>query len=63
MPFLASPRTSNIVNSEQSLAVKSRAKITEMLDELDKRFANGEISEQIYLAPQDKWQKRPSQLP
>jgi uncharacterized membrane protein len=36
----------------------TREKIEEMLDKLDERFANGEISEQTYLMLRDKWQKR-----
>ena len=38
-------------------------KIEEMLDKLDERFANGEISEQVYLTLQSKWQKRLEKLP
>jgi hypothetical protein len=41
----------------------TREKIEEMLDKLDDRFANGEISEQVYLSLQDKWQKRLAKLP
>jgi len=40
----------------------TREKIEEMLDKLDERFANGEISEQVYLTMQSKWQKRLEQL-
>lgn len=40
----------------------SREKIQDMLDKLDERFANGEISEQVYLNLQDKWQKRLDRL-
>lgn len=40
----------------------SREKIQDMLDKLDERFANGEISEQVYLNLQDKWQKRLEKL-
>lgn len=40
----------------------SREKIQDMLDKLDERFANGEMSEQLYLNMQDKWQKRLDRL-
>jgi regulator of protease activity HflC (stomatin/prohibitin superfamily) len=40
----------------------SREKIEAMLDKLDERFANGEISEQVYLTLQNKWQKRLEKL-
>jgi hypothetical protein len=71
-PFLASPQTQNIVNSAPANAAQppaaqseamSREEIVEILDKLDKRLVDGEISEQIYLTLQDKWQKRLSQLP
>ncbi|HLJ35503.1 MAG TPA: SPFH domain-containing protein [Ktedonobacteraceae bacterium] len=40
----------------------TREKIEEMLDKLDERFANGEISEQVYLTLQAKWQNRLEKL-
>ncbi len=40
----------------------TREKIEEMLDKLDERFANGEISEQVYLNLQAKWQNRLERL-
>lgn len=40
----------------------TREKIEEMLDKLDERFANGEISEQVYLTLQAKWQNRLERL-
>lgn len=43
-------------------APMTREKIEEILDKLDERFANGEISEQVYLNLQDKWQKRLEKL-
>lgn len=36
----------------------TREKIEEMMDKLDERFANSEISEQVYLSLREKWQKR-----
>ncbi|MBV8694186.1 MAG: SPFH domain-containing protein [Chloroflexi bacterium] len=41
----------------------TREKIESILDKLDERFANGEISEQTYLQMHDKWQKKLNQLP
>ena len=41
----------------------TREKIEEMIDKLDERFANGEISEPVYLNLQAKWQKRLDNLP
>ena len=40
----------------------TREKIEEMLDKLDERFANSEISEQVYLTLQAKWQNRLEKL-
>ncbi len=40
----------------------TREKIEEMLDKLDERFANGEISEQVYMTLQAKWNKRLEKL-
>lgn len=40
----------------------TREKIEEMLDKLDERFANGEISEQVYLTLQAKWNNRLEKL-
>jgi regulator of protease activity HflC (stomatin/prohibitin superfamily) len=40
-----------------------REKIEEMLDKLDDRFANGEMSEQTYLMMREKWQKKLDTLP
>lgn len=53
-----------VAPSAQSSATgpMTREKIEEMLDKLDERFANGEISEQVYLNMQSKWQKRLEQL-
>jgi len=41
----------------------TRAKIEEMLDKLDDRFANGEMSEQTYLMLRGKWQKKLDTIP
>ena len=40
----------------------TREKIEEMLDNLDERFAYGEISEQVYLTLQAKWNNRLERL-
>ncbi len=40
----------------------TREKIEEMLDKLDERFANGEVSEQVYLTLQAKWNNRLEKL-
>jgi regulator of protease activity HflC (stomatin/prohibitin superfamily) len=45
-----------------SSEVMTREKIEEMLDKLDARFANGEISEQVYLTLQAKWNNRLEKL-
>lgn len=39
-------------------APQTRAEIQALLDKLDMRLANGEISEAIYKTLTDKWQKR-----
>ncbi len=68
-PFLVPVQAPNIVNASPSNPASAtgetmdRAKIQDMLDKLDERFANGEISEQVYLTLQDKWQKRLENLP
>lgn len=61
---LAPERLPTTVPSAQigSAAPMTREKIEEMLDKLDERFSNGEISEQTYLNLQDKWQKRLEKL-
>lgn len=41
----------------------TREKIEEMLDKLDERFANGEMSEQTYLKMREKWEKKLDALP
>lgn len=55
--------TSSSVGSAATGASMSHQQIGEMLDKLDERFANGEMSEQTYLMMRDKWQKRLTSLP
>ncbi len=59
----SSPTNVSPTSTPSSGETMSREKIQEMLDKLDERFANSEISEQVYLMLQDKWQKRLAQLP
>lgn len=51
------------LGSSQATETMTREKIEQMLDKLDERFANGEISEQTYLTMSGKWQKKLAQLP
>jgi regulator of protease activity HflC (stomatin/prohibitin superfamily) len=53
------PVSSNAGGSGEAM---TREKIEEMLDKLDERFANGEISEQVYLTLQAKWNNRLEKL-
>ncbi len=41
----------------------TRAEIQQLLDKLDVRLANGEISEAIYKTIREKWEKRLNALP
>ena len=54
-----SPVSSSAGSSGEAM---TREKIEEMLDKLDERFANGEISEQVYLTLQAKWNNRLEKL-
>ncbi|HLI05440.1 MAG TPA: SPFH domain-containing protein [Ktedonobacteraceae bacterium] len=56
-------RNAPSAGSTSSSETMNREKIEGMLDKLDERFANGEISEQTYLMMRDKWQKKLDQLP
>lgn len=53
------PVSSNAGGSGEAM---TREKIEEMLDKLDERFANGEISEQVYMTLQAKWNNRLEKL-
>lgn len=67
-PILVPASPPNVINAPPPTAssganeTMSREKIQEMLDKLDERFANGEISEQVYLTLQAKWEKRLEKL-
>ena len=56
-------RDTSTSGASQASEAMTREKIEEMLDKLDERFANGEISEQTYLTMSSKWQKKLAQLP
>jgi hypothetical protein len=44
--------------ASQTTGTMTREKVEQMLDKLDERFINGEISEQTYHMMRDRWQKK-----
>lgn len=59
---LPAPANASSTASSGAGEAMTREKIEEMLDKLDERFANGEISEQVYLTLQAKWNNRLEKL-
>lgn len=59
-----SPIPGNVPSAGSTPASETmtREKIEDMLDKLDDRFANGEMTEQTYLMMREKWQKRLGKL-